>query len=202
MADLPRCALILLAAGASRRMGRPKQLLPVGGGKALLRQVAEQAVAAPVSPVLVVLGSQAPEIAPSLDGLALQIVTHDRWTEGMGSSVRAAMRALEGEASAPAALIIALADQPDCTAKHLTLLIESWRNTGRSIVASIAGGELQPPVLFAAEWFPRLRELAGDTGARQLLREHAAAVATVPLSTAADLDTPADYDEYLRRPQP
>ncbi|SDS19576.1 nucleotidyltransferase family protein [Opitutus sp. GAS368] len=193
------CALLLLAAGASKRMGRPKQLLPVGG-RPLLRHVAENLLATPVSPVSVVLGANAAEIAPCLDGLPLRVVVNAGWARGMGSSLRTGLQALLDAAPATTSVIVALADQPDCPADHLGRLIATRRQTGRTIVASLAGGVLCPPVLFTAEWFPRLLALEGEAGARNLLQEQRAAVATVPLPVATDLDTPDDYARFLRDP--
>jgi len=190
--------LILLAAGTSQRMGRPKQLLPVDG-KPLVRHMAEVALAAQVSPVLVVLGAHAAEIAPCLGGLAVQVVTNERWAEGMGASVRAGMHALAAGRPTVQAVIVALADQPDFSADHLGRMIGAFRATGRTIVASAAGGVLRPPVLFAAAWFPRLLTLEGDTGARSLLQENPADITSVPLGAPADLDTPADYEEFIKR---
>lgn len=197
MAESFKCGLILLAAGASRRMGRPKQLLSVAG-RALLRHVAERAAAAPVAPVVVVLGARAAEIAPCLDGLPVQIVVNDQWDRGMGSSVRTGLRALTAGTPGLEMVIIALADQPGCPADHFARLIEIHRATGRSIVASAAAGVPGPPVLFTAAWFHRLLALDGETGARRLLQEQRADVATVPLESATDLDTPADYERHLR----
>lgn len=199
MAEKFSCALILLAAGESRRMGRPKQLLPVGD-RPLVRHVTEIARSAPVSPVIVVLGAHAAEIAPSLDGLSVQVVVNTRWPEGMGSSLRAGMQALAARQPQLDGVIVALADQPDFSAAHLASLIAAHRTTGKPIVASVADGVLRPPVFFSAAWFSRLHELHGDTGARALLQAHPAAVATVPLDAPADLDTPADYERFLRGP--
>ncbi len=190
------CALVLLAAGASRRMGRPKQLLPVAG-RPLVRLVAEQALAAPVTPVIVVLGAHAAQIGSSLAGLPVQIVVHDQWERGMGSSLRAGVEAVLAAKPETKAVIVALADQPGCSADHFSRLIETHQATGRTIVASATEEGVGPPVLFAAHWFHRLRQLEGAVGARELLREQRAATATVPLETAADLDTPADYARFL-----
>ncbi len=190
------CALVLLAAGASQRMGRPKQLLPVAG-RPLVRLVAEQALAAPVTSVTVVLGAHAAQIGSSLDGLPVQIVVHDQWERGMGSSLRAGVEAVLAASPETKAVIVALADQPGCSAAHFARLIETHQSTGRTIVASATGAMIGPPVLFAAHWFHRLRQLEGEVGARELLREQRAATASVPLETAADLDTPADYERYL-----
>jgi molybdenum cofactor cytidylyltransferase len=177
-------------------MGRPKQLLPVAG-RPLVRHVAEQALAAPAAPVIVVLGAHAEQIVSSLDGLPVQIVVNDRWERGMGSSLRAGMEALTAASLETKAVIVALADQPGCSAAHLARLIETYRSTGRTIVASATGEVRGPPVLFAAAWFHRLLQLDGDVGARELLREQVDALATVPLDAAADIDTPADYTSLL-----
>jgi molybdenum cofactor cytidylyltransferase len=191
------CGLILLAAGASQRMGRPKQLLPIEG-QPLLRHVVDTALAAPVSPVVVVLGAHSAEIAPCLAGLDLRVVINHRWAEGIGGSLRTGMDALVAAAPAVKAVIVALADQPDFSSAHLGRLIEIHGESGKSIVTSEAGQVWRPPVLFAAEWFPRLRELEGDAGARILLQEQRAYVAVARLPASVDLDTPADYERFLR----
>lgn len=197
MSEAFSCALLVLAAGGSRRMGRPKQLLPVDG-QPLLRHVVKTVLSAPVSPVIVVLGARAAEIAPCLDGLAVQVATNEHWAEGMGSSLRAGLLALTAHRPVPAGVIIVLADQPDFSARHLADLLETHRTTGKPVVASAADGVLRPPALFAAAWFPRLLELRGDAGARALLQAQPESVATVPLASPADLDTPADYEQFLR----
>ena len=198
MADSFSCALVLLAAGASTRMGRPKQLLPVGD-RPLLCQVAGAALAAPVSPVIVVLGAHAAEIAPSLGGLGVHLVVNDGWSEGMGSSIRAGMETLLSLAPAIDGVVIVLADQADFSASHVARLLDVRRQTGRSMIASQFRGALMPPALFAAEHFPCLCALQGDAGARSLLQARADEVGTVPLAAVADLDTPSDYTAYLGR---
>jgi len=192
MTEPLRCGLILLAAGESRRMGRPKQLLPIGG-QPLLRHVVTSLLNAPVSPFLVVLGSQAAEIAPVLDGLPVQIVINQAWAEGRSSSLRAGVIALEQLVPQLDGLMVALADQPGLTAGHLAALLHRHRKTGRSIVASTVADQAMPPVFFSAAWFPRLRTLTGDQGASALLQTPGVELAHVPLSDGTDLDTPEDY---------
>ena len=201
MAEDFRCALVLLAAGASTRMGQPKQLLPVAG-RPLLRHVAEAAVAAPVAPVVVVLGAFAAEIAPCLEGLPVQIVINPDWPEGIGSSLRAGIAALQAVGPAVDGVVVALADQPDFSAAQVSRLIAAQRATARSIVASQYRGVLMPPALFTAAHFPELLALQGEAGARPLLQSHRDRLATVPLATGRDLDTPADYGAYQGEKQP
>jgi molybdenum cofactor cytidylyltransferase len=199
MAENFSCGLLLLAAGASTRMGRPKQLLPVRG-RPLLRHVVEAYLAEPVSPLVIVLGANPVEIAACLDGLPVHLVVNAGWAEGMGSSLRTGMEALLARAPTLDSVVVALADQPDLTAGHIAKLIGTHRATGRSIVASECDGVRGPPVLFAAAHFPALLASHGDIGARPLLQKHVQDVAAVPLTAAPDLDTPEDYAGYLQRP--
>ncbi|MDQ5981092.1 MAG: hypothetical protein QG602_4070 [Verrucomicrobiota bacterium] len=189
------CALVLLAAGASKRMGRPKQLLPVEG-QTLLRHVAERVLQAQVSPVVVVLGAEFEQIEPVLSGLPLQTAVNPAWQEGMGSSLRVGVDALLERAPALDALIIALGDQPGLPDGHLDQIIARYRQGGCSLVASHNGQRRVPPVLFGRDWFPRLRTLTGDAGAREILREERPDFASVPLADDTDLDTPEDYARY------
>jgi len=151
-----------------------------------------------VSPVIVVLGAQAMKIAPCLDGLDVRAIVHAAWTEGMGSSLGAGMRELTRLAPQADAVIVALADRPDFSATQAAHLIQTQARTGRSIIASESGGVRLPPVLFARKHFPELLALRGETGARAVIEAHPADVATVPLAAAADLDTPEDYERFLR----
>jgi molybdenum cofactor cytidylyltransferase len=192
------CALLLLAAGAARRMGRPKQLLPIGN-RPLLRHVVEQSVGFGAALTVVVLGSQADEIKPILAGLPVHVVVNDGWKEGMGSSIRTGMEAILKVTPETAGMVIALGDQPDFSVVHLERLLATHRETGCSIVASRHGVNMMPPVFFSAAHFPALACLRGDAGARELLRTKAAEVVAVTMEDPGDLDTPADYANYLKR---
>lgn len=195
--NLPH-AVIILAAGASRRMGQPKQLLPVSGHP-LLRGVARAAVDARVGPVCVVLGANAEKIRPSLDGLMVDTIVNDAWEEGMGASIRAGLTAMAHLLPALRGIIVALGDQPGMSAAHLLRLIQTQYDSGKSIVASRCAGKLSPPVWFAPTHFPALRTLCGDAGARALLQANPRETAVVDADDLSDLDTPDDYAEFLKR---
>jgi molybdenum cofactor cytidylyltransferase len=190
-----QCGLILLAAGGSRRMGRSKQLLPIEG-QPMVRYVAELAHAAPVDPVVVVLGADAAQIEPVLAGLRVHVAVNPAWTTGLGSSLRVGLEAVRQRAPGLDGLIVALADQPSLPRRHFADLIARYRAGGCTAVASMTAGERVPPVLFGIPWFDRLGRIQGDTGARALLREHPGEIATVPLAANTDLDTPEDYTRY------
>jgi molybdenum cofactor cytidylyltransferase len=195
----PSPGLVLLAAGASTRMGRPKQLLAFRG-RTLLRGAAEGALASLCHPVVVVLGANAETIHPELHGLPLETVVNDAWAEGMGSSVRAGIAALEAVADVDSAVVM-LCDQPFVTAGVIDRLVAAHARTGRPIAASEYEEALGVPALFHRSLFPALRALPGSAGARQLIARHPRSeVARVPLAHGAvDVDTPSDYGRLLAR---
>lgn len=176
-------------------MGRPKQLLPIAG-RPMVRYLAELIQQAPVDPVVVVLGAEAAQIEPVLAGLRVHVAINADWTQGLGSSLRVGVKSARQRAPNLSALIVALADQPTLPPQHPDALIARYRAGGCTAVASLTAGERVPPLLFGREWFPRLCAITGDIGARALLRDHPDEVATVPLASNADLDTPEDYARY------
>jgi CTP:molybdopterin cytidylyltransferase MocA len=181
------CAV--LAAGASRRLGRPKQLVDVRGVP-LVRRVALAAGGARCQRVAVVLGAHADAIAPGLRGLAFERVDNSSWNEGMAASVRAAVAWARGHALD--GLLLCVADQPQLSSDHLDALIAA-SDRGERPAASFYGGRLGVPALFPRGWFARLELLRGDAGARDLLRTSDEIVARVPWSAGLlDVDTPAE----------
>ncbi|MFA5057495.1 MAG: nucleotidyltransferase family protein [Opitutaceae bacterium] len=197
MAEPLHVGAVILAAGASTRLGEPKQLLRIGD-RTLLRRTVDVALASSVWPVVVVLGAQAGRIRPEIVRLPVLIVENRSWEEGLASSIRAGVRVLDSFSLSLAAALLVLCDQPNLSANALARLTAVHRRSGRSIVAAHYDGHPGPPVLFARSHFPELTEMHGPGGARALLARHAAGLATVHLpKLAVDLDTPADYREFL-----
>jgi molybdenum cofactor cytidylyltransferase len=187
--------LILLAAGGSARLGRPKQLLEYEG-TSLLRRAAETALASECRPVVVVLGAEAESCAAVLQGLAVRIVINEGWKEGLASSIRAGLVTIEKEAPGIKATILSVADQPHLTPALLDSLIEHLSATGKKIIAAQYAGVAGPPVLFCASLFLQLKSLRGDEGARRVLRENPEEVALVPFPAGSlDVDTPEDFEK-------
>ncbi|HEY4382234.1 MAG TPA: nucleotidyltransferase family protein [Acidobacteriaceae bacterium] len=180
-------AAILLAAGASTRLGEPKQLAMLGS-ETLLERSVRVAREAGFVPVVVVLGAAAEQIRERCDFGGAAVVVNEAWEEGMASSIRAGLRAV------PAAVVGALVmtcDQPAVTAEHLRALASAGE-----VTASTYAGRRGVPAYFPAALFRELVELRGDAGARELLL----AAATVELAGGElDVDTAADLAEAVRR---
>ncbi|MBC6699119.1 nucleotidyltransferase family protein [Hymenobacter puniceus] len=191
-------AILLLAAGSSSRLGRPKQLLQFHG-QTLLRRAAETAIAAAIgAPVVVVTGALHQELLPELVGLPVAVVHNPDWAVGMGSSIQSGLRFLETVLPDSAGVTVMLCDQPFVTPALLAALRNTQVRTGRPIVASAYAETQGVPVYFAAEVLLLLRALPAGAGAGQLLRQHAALVAAVPFPLGAvDVDTPEQYAALL-----
>lgn len=185
-------AVVILAAGGSRRLGSPKQLLPYRG-KAMLRHVAETALSADFSRVFVVVGAHGDLVRAVLTGLPLEIVANDEWEQGMSTSLRAGIMAVERWPACQAALL-AVGDQPLVSAALLQELAQTAGATGKPLVASYYAGTAGVPALFARAFFPSLKSLTGDKGAKAVLQRHAQQMATVPFPQGEiDIDTAEDY---------
>ncbi|HBB35242.1 MAG TPA: 4-diphosphocytidyl-2C-methyl-D-erythritol synthase [Cyanobacteria bacterium UBA8803] len=188
--------LMILAAGASTRMGTPKQLLPYRDST-LIRHMAEAAIASVCQPIVIVLGANSEQIKPEISQLALQIVDNQQWAEGMSSSIRVGLATLNAINQNLEAVAIALCDQPFVSSQTLDRLVEAYRFTRKPIIASEYAGTLGVPVLFSRLLWPELVALKSTEGAKQLIQKYSHEVFKVPFPEGAiDIDTPKDYEEF------
>jgi molybdenum cofactor cytidylyltransferase len=186
-------AAIVLAAGASTRMGRQKLTLPMAGGRPLVRLAVEQVLAAGLDEVVVVVGGDAQAVAAALATLPVRVVVNPRYAEGQSTSLRAGLDALRPGTDAA---VVALGDQPLPDPDVIRRLVAAFRTTGRPIAAPVYRDGRGNPVLFGAALFGELRGVTGDQGGRGVITRDAARVAEVPVDMAmpADIDTPEDYE--------
>lgn len=172
-------AAVVLAAGASTRLGEPKQLVVISGETQLERAV-RIAREAGCTPILVVLGANAEQIRTQCQLSAAVVVVNEAWEEGMASSIRVGIGAL-GRADG---VVLMTCDQPAVTAEHLRALVRSG-----TVTASAYAGRRGVPAYFPASSFPLLKQLRGDAGARELLRD----AATLEL-VGGELDVDTDRE--------
>ena len=190
---------VLLAAGQGSRFGRPKALVELDG-----RTLAERGVtmlrAGGADPILVVTGAAQVDLSPDHQA---RTVYNGEWRTGMGSSLRAGLRALAelevGREAGPevGAAVVALADQPLVGAEAVGRLIAAYR-AGAGVAVASYGGQPRNPVLLAREHWPEVIAMAtGDQGARAFLRARPELVTLVECGDTGrpdDIDTPADLE--------
>ena len=171
-------------------MGRQKLLLAFRG-KPIMRWSVE-ALAPHVEDLVVVTGGDDPAVREALAGVAVRFAPNPRPQDGQASSIAIGVRAL---APLTDAVIIALGDQPRVPDEVVPTLLGAWRRTGRPIVVPVYRGVQGTPVLFAAQVFPELATLTGDTGARGVVAARSERVERVEFDREmpSDVDTPEDY---------
>ncbi|MEJ7710981.1 MAG: nucleotidyltransferase family protein [Pyrinomonadaceae bacterium] len=202
MRELPNTAdgktnigIIVLAAGASIRMGEPKQLLAYEG-HSLLRRATEAALASLCHPVIVVLGSQAERVKSEVaDCHSIITVENKLWAEGMGSSISCGLKTLElATENKVAALVLMPCDQPFVSSLVINELVAAYHRDNAAIVASEYNETLGVPALFSRRLFPELIALRGASGAKQVITRHAHIASRIPFARGIlDIDTPTDY---------
>ena len=179
----------ILAAGPSTRFGSPKQLVRLGGAP-VLHQAVAAATAVSGHSVSVVLGANARDIAPALRQSGASVVVNRDWAEGLGSTIRTAVRTAPPRC---AGLLLLLGDQVAVTADDLRRLFAAWRRHPVLVAAALYAGAPRLPAIFPRWAYPDLLELRGDCDAARILRRVADRLVRVPMPNAGvPLATPED----------
>jgi molybdenum cofactor cytidylyltransferase len=189
-----KISIIILAAGASRRMGSPKQMLEINQ-KSLLEIAVEAATDSLSNDVVVVLGSNADEHKKAIDRPNLKIVNNENWQSGIGSSIKAGMQNISNEADA---VIIMVCDQPLISSTYINKLTQKFRRTGKSVASGYAE-TFGVPALFIKSQFDDLRNLEPTSGAKKIIQavgEDQITIVDFPEGTI-DLDTQEDYRDFI-----
>ncbi len=184
---------IILAAGASRRLGQPKQMVRVNG-ETLLARTIRVVRESGADPVLVVLGANRESIAETVDLSAVEVIANPHWEQGIASSIHAGIEALMRLRPDAHGMMILVCDQPNLAAGHLKQMIEVFEQAAEpTIIASRYARIVGIPAIFPGGQFAKLLALAGDTGARSLLRHPDCPMIAVDFEGGeADVDTPED----------
>ena len=185
--------LILLAAGASKRLGKPKQLLQFQN-ETLLKRSVKIALDSGCHPVIVVLGANAEKLKDEIVEFDVEITENPVWENGMGTSIQIGMQSLSENHPNASAVVLLVCDQPFVSVELLEQLIENFRLTNAPIVASAYGDTMGVPALFSRQIFAELMLLEADNGAKKIIYEHRQNVVKIPFEAGTiDVDTEQDY---------
>jgi molybdenum cofactor cytidylyltransferase len=186
---------VIVAAGESRRLGRPKQLLDYLG-RPLLEHAVRNAVASRLSEVIVVLGANRDQILQSVDFLDARHIGNERYSEGMSTSLVAALAQTDPQATG---ILFLLGDQPGVTTDVIDAVLDAFDGTPESIVMPSWQGVPANPVLIGRGYLPELMALHGDVGARPIVDRHRDRIRLVEIDRPVppDIDTEVDYQRLL-----
>jgi len=193
---------VILAAGSSSRMGRPKQQLLINGTPLLTLTINAHVQSGALRKIVVVLGSGAETITPIFSGHHPTVIINDRWETGMGSSLKCGVNFLLSDGEQPDGILVSVCDQPLLTPEVIRS-ITALATPGK-IIASLyshqPSGTTGPPALFGQAFFNALLGIPDGSGARLLLTQHPENVITAPFpGGATDLDTPDDYQRFIQQ---
>jgi CTP:molybdopterin cytidylyltransferase MocA len=197
----PVIPAVILAAGLSTRMGRPKPLLPLSGGETFITRIVRSFLEAGVDDVVVVLGHEADAVAAKLveSGAAARVVINEAYQTGQLSSVLRGLNAVDRPGVR--AMLLTLVDVPLVSPTTIRAVLNRYQATNAPIVRPVRGDEHGHPVLIDRSLFSLLRTADPDAGAKPIVREHVSVAGDVPVDDAGaflDIDTPEAYERVLR----
>lgn len=188
--------VLVLAAGASTRLGQPKQLVQLGGRPAL-HIALSNAVAVAGNAVTVVIGANANDLTYLLSNSPASLVVNRHWDEGIASSIRCGLTVVPAAADA---VMIVLGDQVCVTSDDLKRLLAAWNRQENDIAAATYERHVGVPAIFPRWCFSELAQLRGDEGARKILQRNPDRIVRVPMTNAGfDLDTPEDLAALTKK---
>jgi len=180
---------ILLAAGKSSRMGKLKQLMPLGEST-MLEQTLDNLLGSKAAEVIVVLGYKAEEVMKRLSGKPIKVVVNPLYRKGMSTSIAAGLKFVDSQSQA---VMLTLADQPYVDSPTINRLIDAFSSDKKGIVIPTHQGQRGHPLIFAKKYQAQLYDLSGDIGGREIIKQHPEDVLEVPVDCEGiviDIDTP------------
>lgn len=187
---------ILLAAGKSERMGKPKQLMP-WRQSTMLEQVIDNLLASAVNEVIVVVGHRAEELIKTIAAKPVKLAANPDYEQGMSTSIRAGLNLVDSQTQA---VMLALGDQPFIDSQIISRLIDEFYEHDKGIAIPTYQGSRGHPIIFAIKYKEELIKLTGDIGGRQIIKDHPDDILEVAVDSEnilTDIDTRSDYQSHL-----
>ncbi len=198
--SISKIAIAILAAGASSRMGQPKQILK-WGDTTLISHCINVCNATSAKETMVVLGANQDAIFPEIKDESVSVIINKHWRLGLGKSIACAAQYCLDSNENSDGLLIVLADQPFVTTHYLNRMIHEFQTTKPDIITTQYASKVKGvPVLFNNTYFKALSQITGDDGAKSIIKSHSNFVKTLtPNFDNVDIDTNGDYNTLLAR---
>lgn len=195
----PNIAIVILAAGASTRMGSPKQLLR-WGDNILLMHAVNEAEKSKANEVFVILGANHEKITDKVKPSTATILINNDWELGLGSSIAYGVLHLQNSNKLYDGILLMLADQPKVDTNYLNSIIKKFKVGRKQIIATTYDTQFGVPAVFDQIYFKELSKLTGDKGAKNIIEENLAYLTTSsPKSKLIDIDTKEAYDKLYSK---
>ncbi len=192
--SIQHCGILIIAAGESKRLGSPKQLL-LYEGKTLINRLIDIAMGSGDFPITLVLGANAEKIQAQLTTKNLQVVINEQWQQGMAGSIVVGLTNVLEKTPLIDGIMVLVCDQPFVNADKIQSLISLQQNSGLPIAACYYANELGTPALFHKSVFTDLLALKGDIGAKKIIKQRENEVAKLHFDEGViDIDTMDDYN--------
>ena len=184
--------VLIMAAGASRRLGQPKQFVSYKG-ETLIRRIAREALDANIGDVTVITGFNHDDVEKEISDLGVAIFYNKEWEEGLGASIRNALNHILSVKPDTNAVLMTMVDQPYVDAIHLKKLVDAYDPSRKMIIASAYQGTFGVPVLVDNYYFAFLKELKGDEGGKRIFVNYIKNIVEIPfIAGAIDIDEKKD----------
>jgi molybdenum cofactor cytidylyltransferase len=196
--SLKNCGILIVAAGQSKRLGSPKQLL-MYEGKTLINRLIDIVKEAVDFPMALVLGAHAEKIKLQLSNPNMSIIINEHWVQGMGSSISIGLEGLMQKNPAIDGVMILVCDQPFLNREHILSLMDLQAKSDLPMAACYYAGVLGTPAVFHQSIFPELLALKGDMGAKNIINHRIQEVAKLQFDQGLlDIDTEEDYKKLMK----
>jgi len=189
-------AAVVLAAGESKRMGKPKQLMPFGS-RTIVEQTIDNLLSSRVGEVIVVVGYKAHEVIKTIASRPVKIAINPAYRQGMSTSLIAGLNLVDDRTRA---VMLVLGDQPFIEGRTIDKLIREFYNHDKGIAIPVCQGRRGHPIIFAVKYKQELLGLKGDVGGKQIINQHPDDILEVAVDSESvniDIDTIDDYQSHL-----
>lgn len=200
MTKSKKIAVLLLAAGESKRLGQPKQLLKDKNSVTLIERIIKTVSAAQIAEnIYVVTGAKHDSIENAIEKFNKIIIRNEQWREGIGASIKRGIEFIEQNDDQAQGVLIVLCDQPFISPEHLQTIYNTFHKNANSIVCTTYGAVKGVPAIFCRKFFDALKSLEGDVGARHVIKKNLSDVVEIRFEKAAfDIDSAESFEQFLR----